>query len=452
MRQLASEFPGNFPELRQYFLGHCRALCRTLPQWPQSAGKNQMNSNHRIALVAIALLGIAQPAFADVIADWNDKAIDFIVGHKIPPPPAERLIAMTQLAMFDAVNSIDRKYRRYLVQLPARPTASKEAAAAAAAETVLAGVNPQTQAEMQAALAAYLAAIPDSDAKAEGIKLGEAVAAMMLQARAYDGSTAADSYRPRTAPGVYVPTVTPLASQWPGVKPFALTSASQFRPAPPIALTSAEWAANYNEIKELGGSASIKRSAGQTEDARFWLAVDGRVYYPLIRTLAADKKLSIIDCARLFALTAVARADGLIAVFDAKYHYEFWRPITAIRNGDIDDNPSTERDAAWQPIDATPMHPEYPCAHCIESAAVAGVVQAVFGTAEIPEVSMTSPTAPGVIHRWTNVRAFTDEVSQARIWSGFHYRFSTKVGQDMGYKIGEYVVNNFMQPVAAPTR
>ena len=411
-----------------------------------------MNANHRNTLVAIALLGMAQPASADVIADWNQKAIDFIVSHKMPPPPAERLIAMTQLAMFDAVNSIARKYQPYLVQLPAPTTASKEAAAATAAATVLAEANPEDQVEIKAMLSTYLAAIPDSDAKAEGIKLGEAVAAMMLQARANDGSTAADSYRPRTTPGVYVPTVTPLATQWPGVKPFALTSASQFRPAAPIALDSAEWAANYNEIKELGGSASTKRSARQTEDAHFWLAVDGRVYYPLIRALAAGKELSLIDCARLFALTAVARADGLIAVFDAKYHYEFWRPVTAIRNGDIDGNPSTERDAAWQPIDATPMHPEYPCAHCIESAAIAGVVQAVFGTAEIPEVSMTSPTAPGVIHHWTNVRAFTDEVSQARIWSGFHYRFSTKTGQDMGYKIADYVVKNFMQPVTAATR
>ena len=142
-------------------------------------------------MVAIALLGIAQPASADVIVDWNDTAVDFIVSHKIPPPPAERLIAMTQLAMFDAVNSIDRKYRPYLVQLPATATASKEAAAAAAAGTILAGVNPKTQAEMQATLATYLSAIPDSEAKAEGIKLGEAVAAMMLQARANDGSTAA---------------------------------------------------------------------------------------------------------------------------------------------------------------------------------------------------------------------------------------------------------------------
>ena len=411
-----------------------------------------MNHRRRTALAAIALLGMARSASADVIVDWNTKAVDFIVSHKMPPPPAERLLAMTHAAMFDAVNSIEHKYRPYLVELPASATASQEAAAATAAGTVLAGANPASQPELNAALTAYLAAIPDSAAKAEGVKLGEAVAVKMLAARVNDGANAPDIYRPRTTAGVYVPTVTPLAAHWPGVKPFALASASQFRPPAPISLASAEWAANYNEIKQLGGSASTKRSAQQSEDARFWLAADGRVYYPLIRTLAIEKKLNLIDCARLFALTAVARADGLIAVFDAKYHYEFWRPVTAIRNGDIDGNPATERDAAWQPFDATPMHPEYPCAHCIESAAVAGVVQTVFGTANIPEVSITSPTAPGVIHYWTNVRAFADEVAQARIWAGFHYRFSTKVGQDMGYKIGEYVVKNFMQPVVAATR
>jgi hypothetical protein len=414
--------------------------------------ENPMKANHRNGLAAIILIVLAQPASADVISDWNENAVTFAVGHNMPPPPAERLFAMAHLAMFDAVNSIERKYRPYLVQLPAAATTSKEAAAAAAAGTVLSVVDPQGRDKMESLLASYLASIPDSTAKSDGIKLGQAVAAKILEARANDGANAPDVYRPRTTPGVYVPTVTPLAAHWPGVKPFALTSASQFRPAAPIALTSTEWSANYNEIKELGGRTSTKRSARQTEDARFWLAVDGRVYYPLISTLAAEKRLSVIDCARLFALTAVARADGLIAVFDAKYHYEFWRPLTAIRNGDIDDNSSTERDAGWQPIDATPMHPEYPCAHCIESAAVAGVVQAVFGTEEIPEVSITSPTAPGVTHHWTNVRAFTDEVSDARIFAGFHYRFSTKVGQDMGYKIGEYVVKNFMQPVTTAAR
>jgi PAP2 superfamily len=411
-----------------------------------------MNASHRNALIAITLLGMAQPASADVISDWNDKAVGFGVSQKLGPPPAERIIAMTQVAMFDAVNSIERKYRPYMVQLPAAPTASKEAAAAAAAGTVLAGISPAAQAEVKSELAAYLAAIPEGAAKAEGVKLGEAVAAKILEARANDGSRAPDTYRPRTTPGLYVPTGPTWAPQWPGVKPFALTSASQFRPAGPISLKSQEWTADYNEIKEFGSRTSTKRTARQTEDARFWLAVDGRVYYPAIHTLADAKKLSIIDSARLFALTAVARADALIAVFDAKYHYEFWRPVTAIRNGDIDDNPGTELDAAWQPIDATPMHPEYPCAHCIASASLAGVVEAVFGSAEVPEVSITSPTAPGAVHRWTNLRAFSDEVSEARIFAGFHYRFSTRVGQDMGYRIGAYVVKNFMQPVTVATR
>ena len=177
-----------------------------------------MNANHRNALAAIALLGFVQPAAADVIADWNTKAVDFVVAHKMLPPPAERIVAMAQLAMFDAVNSIDRKYRPYLTQLPAAPTASKEAAAAAAAGAVLAGVDPQTEGEVKATLAAYLAAIPDGAAKTEGMKLGEAVAAKMLQARSDDGANAPDIYRPRTTPGVYVPTVPTATPQWPHVK------------------------------------------------------------------------------------------------------------------------------------------------------------------------------------------------------------------------------------------
>jgi hypothetical protein len=156
--------------------------------------------------------------------------------------------------------------------------------------------------------------------------------------------------------------------------------------------------------------------------------------------------MPLIDSARFMALVSVATADAYIAVFEAKYHYEFWRPITAIRNGDIDDNPATERDATWQPIDNTPMHPEYPCAHCITSAAVATVAETVLGSAEVPEIAMTSPTAPGVTHRWTNLWAYADEVSSARIWAGFHYRFSTRVGQDMGRKIGQLVVRSVMQP------
>ncbi len=406
-----------------------------------------MKAKRFLVVSAVLCLGTTA-ARADVVTDWNDKAVAFAVSRNMGPPPAERIMAITHLAMFDAVNSIERKYRPYLVQLTAPATASKEPAAAAAAGAVLAGVDPRGPAEMKAALAAYLASIPDSADKAEGVKLGEAVAAKFLEARANDGANAPDTYRPRTTPGVYVPTAPLAVPQWSGVKPFALTSASQVRPATPIALDSEEWAANYNEVKDLGGRNSTKRSARQTEDARFWLAIDGRIYYPVITAIVTGKKLNVIDSARLCALSAIARADALIAVFDAKYQYEFWRPVTAIRNGDLDGNAATERDAAWQSIAAAPMHPEYPCAHCISSASLAGVVQTVFGTAEMPEVSIESPTLPGVVHRWTDVRAYTDEVSQARILAGFHYRFSTKVGQDMGYKIGEYVVKNFMQPVA----
>src|SRR5882724_3121398 len=401
-----------------------------------------MHTNFRKALVAAAMTGMAPSAFADVITDWNEKAVAFVT-PRMAPAAGQRVVAIMQVAMFDAVNSIERRYRPYLIQLPAALTTSKEAAAAAAAGTVLVGHYPQ-EADLKGGMAAYLATIPDSDEKSAGIKLGEAIATKILEVRDNDGADAPDAYQYKTKPGVYVPTAITVSSTWPNVKPFALTSASQFRPEPPIALDSKEWATDYNEIKEFGSKTSTKRSARQTEDARFWLITGPQSSEPVVRQIVAAKKMNLIDSARFMALTAVAGADAGIAVFDAKYRYEFWRPITAIRNGDSDDNPATERDATWQPIDNTPMHPEYPCAHCIISGAIASAIEATLGTADIPQVAMTSPTAPGVTHRWTSIRAYNDEVSHARIWAGFHYRFSVRVGQDMGRKIGEYVVKNAM--------
>ena len=410
-----------------------------------------MQANLRRALVAVALIASAPSAFADVITDWNEKAVAFVT-PRMTPPAAQRVVAIVQIAMFDAVNSIEGRYRPYLAQVPSAATASKEAAAAAAAGSVLAGLHPQAQAELKAAMTGYLSNIPDSEAKSEGIKLGEAVAAKILEARARDGADAPDSYRPKAKPGVYVPTPITVASMWPNVKPFAMTKGSQFRPDPPISLTSKEWAADFNELKDYGGKTGAKRSAQQTEIAQFWLMVGPPAYHPFARNLVTAKQMNVDDSARFMALVAVGLNEALIAVFDAKYHYNFWRPITAIRNGDIDDNPATDRVATWQPIDNTPMHPEYPCAHCILSGSVAGVVKAVLGTAEIPEIAVTSATAPGVTHRWTNMAAFTDEVANARIWAGFHYRFSTRVGTEMGLQIGEYVVKNVMQPAVTSSR
>ncbi len=407
-----------------------------------------MSLNLRWMAPVIVLAGWTVPVSADTITDWNEKTIAFVTTRAMLPPQAERVVAMVHVAMFDAVNSIERRYRPYLLQLPAPKETSKDAAATAAAGAVLLNLFPDAAAELKATMAAYLAQMPDSAAKADGIKLGEAVAARIVAARANDGSNAADAYRPKAKPGVYVPTPITASSMWPNVKPFAMTSPSQFRPEPPIALKTEQWAADYNEIFALGGRNSAKRSARQTEDARFWLLTGARTYHPIVRQMVVAKKMNLIDGARFMALASVAAADAYIAVFEAKYHYDFWRPITAIRNGDIDDNPATERDATWQPIDNTPMHPEYPCAHCITSAAIATVIETVLGSAEVPEIVLTSATAPGVTRRWTNVWAYADEVALARIYAGFHYRFSTRVGQDMGRKIGRLTVQNLMQPTS----
>jgi hypothetical protein len=399
-----------------------------------------------------AWVAVGAPALAraNVNTDWDEKAVAIVT--PMPLYDAQRVMGMVHAAMFDSVNSIEQRYRPYLVQVPATPNTSKEAAAAAAAAMVLASIDPKTAGEMKIAIATYLASIPDGAAKSDGVKLGEAVATRVLEARENDGSSAPDAYRPRTTPGVYVPTPITAASMWPNVKPFAMTTPSQFRPQPPISLTSKDWATDYNELKDYGGKTSAKRSPQQTETARFWLMVGPQAYHPFARQIVTANQMSVGDSARFMTLVALGLNDALIAVFDAKYHYNFWRPITAIRNGDIDDNPATDLDATWQPIDNTPMHPEYPCAHCILSGTLAGIIKAVLGTADIPEVAMTSPTAPGVTHRWSNMTVFADEVANARIWAGFHYRFSTRVGTSMGGQIGEYVVKSVMQPAVASSR
>jgi hypothetical protein len=410
-----------------------------------------------VVLIGASLAIVAPiPARANVITDWDEKGIVAVTPMaslgNTSPYMAQRMMAMVHAAMFDAVNSIEQHYRPYLVQLPADPATSKEAAAAAAAATVLATVDEKTAGEMKIALANYLAPLPEGTAKSDGVKLGEAIAARVLEARSSDGSSSPDSYRPRTAPGVYIPTTITISSMWPKMKPFVMQGPSEFRPAPPVSLESNEWATDFNELKDYGGLVSSKRTAQQTETARFWLVGPPVAYHPFLRQLIQAKQMSVVDSARFMALASIGITDAIIAVLDAKYYYNFWRPITAIRNGDIDNNPATDREEAWQPIATTPMHPEYPCAHCIQSGAVAGVVSAVFGASDIPEIALTSPTAPGVTHRFTNMAAFVEEIANARIWSGFHYRFSTRVGTAMGLNIGDYVAKNAMQAVVSSSR
>jgi hypothetical protein len=251
-----------------------------------------------------------------------------------------------------------------------------------------------------------------------------------------------------------VPTVIPVSSTYGAVTPWVMTSGSQLRPAPPPALNSASWAKDVNEIRDYGARTNSKRSTEQTDIGRFWFVTGPQAWNPIVRQLVARRKLDIVASARVYALVAIATDDAFIAVFEAKYHFNFWRPLTAIRNGDLSDNPAAPRDASWLPLGETPMHPEYPCAHCITSQAAASVLQSVFGN-DIPEVTMTSVSAPGVTRRWTRLQDYADEVAVARIYGGFHYRFSNNAGQDMGRKIAELAVKTrLLEPSAsaAPSR
>jgi hypothetical protein len=402
------------------------------------------------SLLALLLSVPVATAAANVITDWDEKAVG-VVQTKMPPPASYRVMAIVHLAMFEAVNSIEPHYKPYKAKLSASADTSKEAAAAAAAGMVLSKLVPDAAADVQAAAASYLAALPDGEAKANGVKLGEQAALKMLEARTNDGASIPDNYRPRTLPGVYVGTTITVGSRYPNVTPFAMTSPSQFRPKPPVSLKSAQWAKDLNEIKELGEKNSSKRTPRQTEDARFWLLTGPLATHPLERQIAIAKKMDVVDSARFLALVSAAEEDAIIAVMDAKYKYEFWRPITAIRNADIDGNPATQRDSGWQPIEVTPLHPEYPCAHCIVSSSIAAVIKSVLGTEDIPEVAITSPFAQGVTHRFSNLSAYSDEVAAARIYAGFHYRFSAVVGKEMGQKIGTYVADTILRPTQLAT-
>jgi hypothetical protein len=380
------------------------------------------------------------PCHADVITDWDTKASAVAA----PAALGERELAIVDIAMFDAVNSVSPRYRPHLVREDGFSDASAEVAAASAAARSLEQLHPQSAVEFRAALDEYVKTLPAPQGDiAKGIRLGELVAQRIFDSRAADGATGVDSYRPRTQPGVYVPTATMVAATWPKLRPFVLERPDQFRPGPPVRLASQEWASDYNEVKAYGSRNSTLRNPGQTETAKFWLMTGPQAYHPIARQLIAARHLSLVDSARLMASFAVTMTDAYIAVFDAKYHYEFWRPITAIRNGDIDGNPATEGDLSWQPLDATPMHPEYPCAHCVLSGAAAAFIESFGGLGDLQEISLTSPTAPGATHRWSSLDAFTTEVADARVWAGFHYRSSARVGTAMGREVGRYVAAHF---------
>jgi hypothetical protein len=388
-----------------------------------------------------------RPALGDAATDWNVKACDIAVEASLPTPYANRALAIVHTAIFEAVNAITRRYPKTDFGVDAPNGASVDSAVAAASHVTLLKLFPLQKDSIEAAYHAALAKIPDGKSKSDGITVGENSASAILSRRIDDGISTVEEYRPYTIAGVYVPTALPLVSHWLKRKPWLMTSASQFRPGPPPKLASELWARDYNEIKAVGGKTSATRTVDQSDIARFWEETGPVIYHGIVRSVTTRPGREITQNARLLMAVTQAVDDAMIAVFDAKYFYNFWRPVTAIRNGDIDGNDATERDPSWTPFINTPMHPEYPCAHCIVAGAVGTVLQAEIGNAKVPVLATSSSTAKNAKRTWTNIDDFILEVSNGRIYDGVHFRNSTEVGTAMGREIGKLAVAKYLGPI-----
>lgn len=402
----------------------------------------------RLTLSAALLGALCASANADVVTDWNVKAGDIIIESRMGTPPAVRVMAIVQTAVYEAVNGVTGKYPSPARQGPVMQGTSLDAAVAAANRITLGKLIPSQQANIDKVYQSAIDALADGPGKAAGITMGEKAAAVVLAMRADDGAGTAETYRPHAAAGSYVPTAVPAVPQWLQRKPWHLGSAAQFRPGPPPALTSETWVRDFNEVKALGSKASTRRTPEQTEIARFWEFSLPSIYHGVVRSVAEQPGRDVTRNARLFATIAQAMDDAMISVFEAKYHYNFWRPVTAIRNGDIDGSDATERDPSWTPFIDTPMHPEYPSAHSILAASVAAVLRIEIGNDGMPVLMTTSPTAKGVTRRWKTLAEFTREVGNARIYEGVHYRTSADVGTAMGERIGELVATRALRDLA----
>jgi len=393
----------------------------------------------RIGALALALVALAPlVARADAVTEWADRTTEIATDG----PNTVHTMALAQNAVYEAVNAISKRYPRDLVDLGPTQGAAIEAAVAAASRTILLHEAPSLKANTEAAYEQALKAMSDDAAKARGVAIGEKAAADVLARHSGDIGPV-EPYRPLTEPGVFVPTTFPLGYAVAQQRPWFMKSAAQFLPEPPPALTSAQWARDYNETRTLGALNSSVRTSAQTDIALFWATSLPDVHIGVVRSLATTPGREVTRNARLYAAVTAAMNEAEIAVFDAKYHYQFWRPITAIRNGDRDNNPATERDPGWSPLITTPVQPEYPCGHCIIASTIATVLRIEVGTAPMPVLNTISNTLRGVTRYWTHTEDLVQEVAAARIYDGVHFRSAADVGIRMGEQVGSLVASAY---------
>lgn len=396
-----------------------------------------------IALVIFSLAG-AGAVFADEVTDWNQHTINHIQTTKASSIATMRILAVEQAAVFDAVNGIERRFAHIYVKPQGPHQASSRAAAIQAAYATLIRFFPGQKAELDAQRESSLEALAgESEVQIrQGIKWGQKVADEILALRCGDGFDAL--FAPFTggaAPGLWRPTPSAnLAAQTPELArmtPFVMTSPGQFRPAGPRALTSAQYAADLNEVKTLGRDTGSTRTGEQTQIGLFW-GDNNQIHWNRIALyVVAQRSDSLADNARLFALLNLAAADATIVAWDAKYHYNHWRPISAIRLADTDGNDATTLDATWTPLQTTPNHQEYVSGHSTISGAASQVLTALLGD----NVTFThgSDTLPGVTRTHLSFATAAEEANESRIYTGAHFRSSCNDGQGAGAALGNLI-------------
>jgi hypothetical protein len=406
-------------------------------------------------LLALVVSGVAWAQ--NPVTDWDAIAVTTALnGNPVTSPGSTTAggtsiyLAYVHLAIFDAVNAIDQRFRSYGPEIRAPRGASREAAAIAAAYTTLVYYFPEQTPSLAAQYAASLAVIPDGDAKTDGIEVGRAAADAIITMRLSDGRGANVPYTYPSVPtaGVWIPTPPGfLAPQTPWVgqmQPFTMRNASQFLPdEPPPDLQSEYWADDFNETRTLGAINSTVRTPPQTEIGLFWTEQTSRQYARAFRALAVAQALDTSETARLFAMVWTGFADSFIGCMNAKYHFSFWRPVTAIQNAGLAGNPLTVADPTWKPLGITPNHPEFPAAHGCVTGAVARTLEGFFGTHKVTLV--VSSTATNTTHTFASTRELEEEVFGARIYAGFHYRHSLVEGFELGHNVVKQMLGQYFR-------